>query len=300
MTDPTLSVRNTAIISALAVLAAATSAGCSGDDSPTPDVSSSTFVRPTMPGAAPTTRDEDRSDKDISLYFMGAEGTPCAGKLHEHVLPASKTESSSAAALRLLTTTKAPREDVVNPWFGAKADPTVSVASSAAQTSLGQVKAENFGSDFQQKAGEQSLGHTLKKAVSEDGQSVETVKATIEWVSTAPKGVSQPWNLRPLPLPTLRAPIWIAHPAEGAKVAAHGFRVTGTATAPDGKLTFDVYQDGKSVKSGTPSAGADGTFGPMEIKPVLQPGTYELVVRQATPSPDFGSCTEVKRTFTLY
>lgn len=300
MTDPTLSARSIAVTTVALLLTAATTAGCSGDDTPAPSASSSTFVRPTMPGAAPTTRAADRSDKDISLYFLGAKGTPCAGKLHEHVLPVSKSESSSAAALRLLTTTKAPREDVVNPWFGAKAEPTVTVASSAAQTSLSQVKAESFAGDFQQKAAEQSLGHTLKKAVSEDGQSVETVKATIEWESKAPEGVSQPWNLRPLPLPSVRAPIWIAHPAEGAKVAAHGFRVTGTATAPDGKLTFDVYKDGKSVKSGTPSAGADGTFGPMEIKPVLQPGTYEIVVRQATASPDFGTCTAVKRTFTLY
>lgn len=286
-------------VSVSVCVAGAALTACSGDQN-TPTASTSTFVRPTMPGAAPTTAEADRTDKDISLYLVGADGTKCAGKLIEHVLPASKQESSAAAALRLLTTTKAPTQDVINPWYGAKADPTVTVDQSVASTTLTQVPAEKFADSKTQGHAEQILSHTLKKALTADGAPAETVKAQLTFDGNTPEGISQPWNMRPLPLPNQRAPIWISHPAEGAKLAAHGFRITGTGTAPDGKLTFDVYQDGKSVKSGNPKTGADGTFAPLLIKPVLQPGTYELVVRQATPSADFGSCTEVKRTFTLY
>lgn len=294
-----LSAARVLAVSVCVPLAVSALVACSDGD-PAPAASTTPFVRPTMPGAAPTTAEADRTDKDVALYLVGAAGTACAGKLIEHALPASKQESSAAAALRLLTTTKAPTSEVVNPWFGAKADPTVTVAGSVASTSLSGVVSESFSDSSVQGHAEQILGHTLKKALADDGKSAETVKADLAFSGDVPAGMTLPWNVRPLPLPGVRAPIWITYPSEGARVPAHGFRVTGSGTAPDGKLTFDVFQHGKSVKSGTPKTGADGTFAPLLIKPVLQPGEYELVVRQATPSPDFGSCTEVKRKFTLY
>jgi hypothetical protein len=83
---------------------------------------------------------------------------------------------------------------------------------------------------------------------------------------------------------------WVLDPYEGQRVPAGPVTVSGTATAFEANVLWEVLDDaGTTVDSGFTMAGANGEYGPFEITVDLAPGTYTVrVYEESAAGPDEG------------
>ncbi len=85
-----------------------------------------------------------------------------------------------------------------------------------------------------------------------------------------------------------RAQVWIDNPQHGETKAPGEVTVSGSATAFEGNLNWEVVDaDGEVIADGYTTAGANGTYGSFSFTVDLEPGTY--VVRVWEPSAKDGS-----------
>ena len=92
--------------------------------------------------------------------------------------------------------------------------------------------------------------------------------------------------------PATAVPSTITTPANGATVAAGVVEVTGTGTAFEGTLSWQILaaDTGNVITHGFTTAGANGEVGPFTFTVDLMPGTYTVEVWEpdmsdATPAP---------------
>jgi hypothetical protein len=83
---------------------------------------------------------------------------------------------------------------------------------------------------------------------------------------------------------------WILDPYEGQRVPAGTVRVSGTATAFEANVLWEVTDAGGApVADGFTMAGANGEYGPFSFTVDLAPGTYTVTVREPSMAdPDEG------------
>ena len=92
--------------------------------------------------------------------------------------------------------------------------------------------------------------------------------------------------------PATAVPSTIATPADGATVAAGAVEVTGTGTAFEGTLSWQILaaDTGNVITHDFTTAGANGEVGPFTFTVDLTPGSYTVEVWEpdmsgATPAP---------------
>jgi len=85
--------------------------------------------------------------------------------------------------------------------------------------------------------------------------------------------------------PSVIAPVWAIEPQEGETVRAGAVTVKGAGTGFEGLLAWDVQgADGKVVRSGTATGGAEGKPKEFTFTVQLAPGTYRLTIFQPDES----------------
>jgi hypothetical protein len=83
---------------------------------------------------------------------------------------------------------------------------------------------------------------------------------------------------------------WVLDPYEGQRVPAGLLTVSGTATAFEATVQWEVLDEaGTQVDGGFTMAGANGEYGPFTFDVTLEPGTYTVrVYEESMAGPDEG------------
>jgi hypothetical protein len=126
--------------------------------------------------------------------------------------------------------------------------------------------ASAFSSDWHQVL---PVGGALTVASGQWSVQVDAVSSAGAAVSVLPAGGGQ------LEAP---GPVQVLSPAEGARVASGTVTVTGTGTAPEGTLQYEVVGENGSVARGFTNAGANGEPGTFRLSVTLPSGSWTVAV----------------------
>jgi hypothetical protein len=98
-------------------------------------------------------------------------------------------------------------------------------------------------------------------------------------------------------------PVQVLSPVEGAQVPAGTVVVSGTGTAPEGTLQYEVTGENGSVARGFTNAGANGALGAFSFAVTLPAGTWTVAVWVPDESDGEGGAgrrpNEVRRSFVV-
>ncbi len=138
------------------------------------------------------------------------------------------------------------------------------------------------------------VGSTLSVASGRFRVRVESVGTGSAQVAVAVDGT---W-------PATGLPVQVASPSAGARVGAGTVTVSGTATANEGTLLYEVVSgSGVVVASGFTNAGANGVMAPFRVGVPLGAGSYTVSVWAPDDSDGEGTLGprpfEVRRSFTV-
>lgn len=203
-------------------------------------------------------------------------------------LPAGAgTQERVQAALTLLTTSAPADPDFYSGWWWDAAETGTDAPSDGSDPVEVDVTADGTTVDLPVAATRAPLGSfgTLT-AVDELVRTVVSNGGTAPVTVLVDGEVADLWGAVRLEGPVEADPDlltggWVLDPYEGQRVAAGTVTVSGTATAFEANVLWEVRDaDGTVVADGFTMAGANGEYGPFTFTVDLGPGSYTVAVRE--------------------
>ncbi|WP_336923620.1 Gmad2 immunoglobulin-like domain-containing protein [Aquipuribacter sp. SD81] len=193
------------------------------------------------------------------------------------------------AALDTLLSTPAADPDHANPWAaGDGGGAVLDVREAESGGTVVDLPVEAFDGSVGSEGAALAVAALVRTVVSNGGEAPVTVLVDGEQGAEA-------WGVLSLdePLEPDTADLaggWVLDPYEGQRVPAGLLTVSGTATAFEANVLWEVLDEaGDQVDAGFTTAGANGEYGPFTFDTTLRPGSYTVrVYEESMAGPDEG------------
>jgi hypothetical protein len=236
----------------------------SPDDSQTPSGSASASTSPSESSSASPSPTETGSGAAAYVYYIHDDGQ--APRLYREQHPAVGAGPLPAGGLRQMFEGQPDDPDYASPWDDTT---LVDYAVSGDTATVNLSKFVSVGSELET-AAVQELVYT----VTANDKSVKRVQLLVD--GKTPQGHSD-WSapVTRAPMADVQGLVWLLSPRQGATVSSP-VKIGGFGTAFEATISWEVRKDGKVVKDGVTTGGANGEFAEFADTVELPPGDYEI------------------------